>query len=223
LNGKVARMNTGTWSRFSLWSSLVLAIGVWAVPSSAETQPLRMRVSSTYTNVEFTVYKWTVLKQEGFFRDSSGSIVYDPDDPTRSRVEVSVRVNSLDTRNSGRDQVLRSDDFFDARKYPTMTFVSSHVEPASERNTLRMTGTLTIHGVAKQITVPVKVFGVGTQANAGQFAGFETDFTIDRTDFGVNGTRWSAGRLVISKDVLIHLTVGAVASSCQDAPAQPCR
>ncbi len=201
---------------------LLIAEAVLGARPAGPEEPLHLRVSSTYTNVQFTVFKWTVLKQEGFFRKSSGTILYDPADPARSSVRFTVDVTSIDTRNSSRDNVLRSDDFFDARQYPTMTFVSSTVRPSSSKDELSVTGELTIRGITKRIMVPVKVYGVGAQAHAGRFAGFETNFALDRTDFGVNGTRWSGGNAVISKQVLVHLTVGALTDSCQDAPVQPC-
>ncbi len=168
------------------------------------------RVSATYTNVSFTIVKWMVLKQEGIFRDFSGAIYYDPRDPARSRVQFTVQVASIDTRNSTRDRVLRSDDFFDASRYPTMTFVSTAVAP-SGANALAVTGDLTIRGMTRQVTIPVTFLGYNEVPNGGgNLAGFEAAFTLDRTQFGVNGFRWSGGKLSLSKEVGVHLLVGAI-------------
>ncbi len=73
-----------------------------------------------------------------------------------------------------------------------------------------MTGDPTIHGVTRRITVPVKLLGVTTIRNVGELVGFETTFTIDRTGFGVLGTRESSGQLVLSKEVAIYIRVGGI-------------
>jgi polyisoprenoid-binding protein YceI len=165
-------------------------------------------VSPDLSAVTFTVYKWTILKEQGRFRNVSGQIHYDPARPQDSRVDVTVQTDSLDTNNAGRDDVLRSDDFFDVRRFPTMRFVSRHVEPRTDR-TLLVSGDVTIHGVTRPLEVVVAVNGVNTVEHVGRLAGFETTFHIDRTTFGVNGSRWSGGRLLIARDVEIHLAIAA--------------
>ncbi len=165
-------------------------------------------VSPDLSAVTFTVYKWTILKEEGRFRNVSGHIHYDPARPQDSRVDITVQTESLDTNNAGRDGVLRSDDFFDVRRFPTMRFVSRRVEPRADR-TLLVGGDLTIHGVTRPLEVVVAVNGVNAVKNVGRLAGFETTFHIDRTIFGVNGSRWSGGKLLISRDVEIHLAIAA--------------
>jgi polyisoprenoid-binding protein YceI len=194
------------------------ALVLCLVSVAAQAAPIALEVSRTYTNVQFTIYKWAVLKQEGTFKDSSGQLVLDPDDPTHSHIQLAVAVASIDTRNGGRDRVLRSEDFFDADRYPTMTFVSTGVTRVG-KNTFQVAGDLTIHGVTKHLTVPVRFFGIGSTPGAGTFAGFEADFTVDRTDFGVNGTRWSGGKIALSKEVQVHLTVGAVNAAAARAAA----
>jgi polyisoprenoid-binding protein YceI len=165
-------------------------------------------VSPDLSAVTFTVYKWTVLKEQGQFKNVSGHIQYDPARPQDSRVDVTVQTASLDTNNATRDGVLRSDDFFDVQRYPTMRFVSRRVEARPDR-TLAVSGDLTIHGVTRPIDVVVAVNGVNAIEHVGRLAGFETTFHIDRRAFGVNGTRWTGGRLVISPEVEIHLAIAA--------------
>jgi polyisoprenoid-binding protein YceI len=158
--------------------------------------------------VSFTVYKWVVLKEEGRFREIAGRVYYDPARPQDSTVDITVNTASLDTNNSERDSKLRSDDFFDVSRYPTMRFVSTRVVLRPDK-TLGLSGNLTIHGVTKSIDVVASVNGVNDVEHVGRFAGFETTFHIDRTTFGVNGTRWSGGALVISPNVEIHLAIAA--------------
>jgi polyisoprenoid-binding protein YceI len=94
---------------------------------------------------------------------------------------------------------------FDAERFPSMTFRSKKVE-AGTGGAFTVTGDLTIRGTTRQITIPVKFLGVNAVPNVGELAGFETTFTVDRTDYGVNGWKWSGGKLTLSKEVTIHLT-----------------
>ncbi len=192
---------------------LVLALASCAAPFAAgapsASGPITYRVSKTYSNVGFTIYKWVVLKEEGLFRDFAGQVVYDASEPARSRVQFTVQVASIDTRNDTRDGVLRSEDFFAAEKYPTMSFTSNKVA-ARPDGSLEVTGDLRIRDVTKSATMPVRYLGANSVPNVGQLAGFETTFTIDRTDFGVNGWKWSGGKLTLSKEVSIHIIIGAV-------------
>jgi polyisoprenoid-binding protein YceI len=181
------------------------AAGAAAAPPA--TKPYR--ITKDYTTLSFTATKWKVFKEEGIFQDFSGSMTYDPASPEASAIEVIVRSASLDTRNTNRDRVLRSDDFFDVKKYPTLSFRSVNVK-ATGTDSLDVTGDLTIHSVTKRITVPVKVVGVRVLPGIGEFAGFETTFNIDRRDFAILGTRWSGNTLAIDPTVLIHLIVGGV-------------
>jgi polyisoprenoid-binding protein YceI len=190
---------------FRMWvivTVLCSGAGARAAPSSDYL------ISRELSAVGFTVYKWTVLKEEGRFKDVSGRVHYDPTSPRGSSIDITVNTASLDTSNAGRDSVLRSDDFFDAQRFPTMRFVSRHVEPRPDR-TLAVSGDLTLHGVTRAIDVIVRVNGVTHVDHVGDLAGFETTFHINRTAFGVNGTRWTGGKLVISTDVEIHLAIAA--------------
>jgi polyisoprenoid-binding protein YceI len=169
--------------------------------------PRTYEVSRTDSDLSFSIVKWQVFKEAGRFRDFSGRMMYDAINPAASSIEVTVQAASIDTKNSTRDEVLRSDDFFDAARYPTLSFKSTRVRAVSEER-LEVTGDLTIRGVTRQITIPVKRLGVGEVANEGEIAAFETEFTLDRTEFGVNGSRWSGGKLLLSKEVNIHLVIG---------------
>ena len=189
---------------------VIVVACLWVLSPLAIASPARTyKIDPTYSNVGFSIYKWTVFKEEGLFHEFDGEVTYNPADPARSHVNMTVNVGSIDTRQSGRDKVVRSEDFFDTDRYPTMTFSSTAVAPGPD-NTLQVTGDLTIRGVTRRITIPVKMLGRNTVPNVGELAGFETSFVIDRTDFGVNGTRWSGGKLVLSKEVAIHLTIGAM-------------
>jgi polyisoprenoid-binding protein YceI len=196
-------------SRSLVPALLVALLSVAFAPQRLWSSPFLYRVSKTYTTLEFTVTKWMVFKEQGLFQDFQGQLTYDPQHPEQSRVEVTVQATSIDTRESTRDKVLRSDDFFDVEKYPTLSFQSTSAVSKGP-DALEVTGDLTIHGVTHRITIPVKVLGVREMPNIGSFVGFETSFTIDRRDYSVLGSRWSGGKLAIDNTVFIHLILGGV-------------
>jgi polyisoprenoid-binding protein YceI len=167
------------------------------------------RVNKAYTTLSFTATKWMVFKEEGLFQDFSGSLTFSASDPAKCKVAVTVQSASLDTRAPVRDKVLRSDDFFDVQKYPTLTFRSTKVT-STGKDAFDVEGDLTIHGVTKHITIPAKTIGVRILPGIGDFAGFETTFNIDRRDYGVLGSRWSGNTMAIDPTVVIHLIIGAV-------------
>lgn len=158
--------------------------------------------------VSFTIMKWAVFKEEGTFRDFNATIILEPD-VAKSRVDFDVKAASVDTKNSSRDGTLRSADFLDVERYPELKFRSTRVVPRG-KNAADVTGDLTIHGVTRRITVPVRLVGK-TRNGDRELAGFETTFTIDRRDYNVTGGRWvAASPGVLGTDVTIKIVAGGV-------------
>jgi polyisoprenoid-binding protein YceI len=144
-----------------------------------------------------------VTKVEGRFRDFEGIIALDRANPAASRVELTIQAASIDTSNETRDKDLRSPNYFDAEKYPTITFKSSKVE-AKGADLYDVTGDFTLHGVTKTIHVPVKHTGFGTMGKT-EKAGFEVALPIKRSEYGVGG----ANTTVVGDDVEINIQVEA--------------
>lgn len=160
--------------------------------------------------VSFTIMKWGVIREEGTFRDFNAQIHFDRKDPGKSRVAFDVKTASIDTKNENRDGTLRSKEFFDARKYPNLTFRSVRVVPKG-KNVAEVTGDLTIRGVTKRITVPVRLIGLAKQNGGRELAGFETEFKIDRMAFGLTGGSWAAEAPgVLGREVTIRIIAGGV-------------
>jgi polyisoprenoid-binding protein YceI len=174
-------------------------VGVDSLLAQAQTFSVRKEDS----HIGFAVYKWVVFKEEGRFKDFAGTIVYDPKNPATGSVEFTVRTNSVDSRNEGRDRALRSQEFFHVQQYPTLSFTSTSVS-AKGADTLLVTGDLTLRGVTKRLTIPVKVLGVNRVGDLGELAGFESSFVVNREDFGI-----ARGWDIISKEATVHLMVGA--------------
>jgi len=152
------------------------------------------KVDPVHTFVLFSVQHLGIANTYGRFNDISGTVVFDKDNPSKSSVELSVPVESLDTHNSIRERSLKSPDFFDAKQFPTMTFKSTKVEGSGE--TLKVSGDLTIHGVTKPLTVDFKKGGEGKGVFGEMRGGGETRFTIKRSDFGMNFEQGEVGNEV---------------------------
>lgn len=187
---------------------LFLAAVLAAEPAKTARGPVDLGIRRGDSTVSFTIRKWGVIREQGRFRDFSGSILYDPARLEASRVSLRVDAGSVDTGEPARDQTLRSEDFFDIARYPRWTFVSSSVRPTGS-DMADVTGDITIRGIKRRITVPVKFLGMNDSDGKRVLAGFETTFTLDRTDFGVLGSRWSGGRALLSREVDVHLLLGA--------------
>jgi len=181
---------------------LLFALALVACHAHAATT--RYLVRPVYSNVGFSIVKWGVLKEEGVFRDFSGTLDFDQAAPERSRIDVVVQSASLDTKDDTRDSVVRSDDFLDVQRYPTLEFHSTAVQNGV------VTGNLTIHGVTRRIQFRPTFLGVRDLPKIGKLAGFETTFAINRRDFGVLGSRWGAVPGILDDEVQVHIVVGAI-------------
>lgn len=182
-----------------------------ALPATARAQTppdgvyMLDRAAST---VGFTMYGSAIFKfkKDGYFKDFSGLVSFNPARPADTHVDLTVDAASIDTDNSEHDQLLRSDEFFDVEHYPTIHFAS---EAASMRpdGTLSVIGDMTIRGITRRMTIPVTLRQT-TQAGSTPGAVFESTFQIDRTAFGLNGSASRYGFPVsISKKVQIHIAI----------------
>lgn len=157
-----------------------------------------------------------VSKVEGRFKEYDGAIQLDRQNPSASRVELTIQTASIDTGNEGRDKDLRSPNFFDADKYPTITFKSTKVEPKGN-DTYLVTGDLTMHGVTKPVTVTVKHGGF-VKAGRVEKAGFEATVTLNRKDFGITWNRAvDQGGFVLGDDAEINIQVEANKQAPEEA------
>jgi polyisoprenoid-binding protein YceI len=169
--------------------TLVLTL-VSAVVLSANAADT-FKLDPVHSFVLFSVQHLGIANTYGRFNDIAGTVVFDKDNPSKSSVELSVPVESLDTHNSIRDRSLKSPDFFDAKQFPKMTFKSTKVEGSGD--TLKVSGDLTIHGVTKPMTVDFKKGGEGKGVFGEMRGGGETHFTIRRSDFGMNFQQGAVG------------------------------
>jgi len=174
-------------TRFVLATALLvplapLAASAQATATAAPAGARTYTIDRNHSSVGFRI-RHLVSRVDGRFGDFAGTITFDPAAPEKSSVDVTVQSASIDTDAQKRDEHLRSADFFDVAKYPTLTFKSVSVQKKSPTE-LTLTGDLMIHGVTKRVTVPVELLGT-MPFRDGEKAGFATTFTIDRKDYGI--------------------------------------
>jgi len=184
---------------------------------SAVQSPVSTRttwaIDPAHSSVEFSVRHLMITTVKGRFTEVEGSVVLDEADPAASTADITIKAASIDTREAQRDAHLRSADFFDAEQFPTLTFRSSAVGDVSE-NGFELVGSLTIHGVTREVTLDVVNEGRATDPWGGQRAGFAATTRIKRSDFGLTWNQLlETGGLAVSDDVKISLDVELVKKS----------
>lgn len=177
-------------------------------------------IDSSHSSATFAVAHLGISKVKGEFADVQGRVVYDPADPSAAKVEAVIGVATIATRDEKRDAHLRSADFFDTEKFPTMTFASTKVEPAGE-DKLKVTGNLTIRDVTKAVVLDVEgptgeikdPWGVFRRAASARTV-------ISRKDFGMTwNTLLETGGLLVGDKVEISLEVEMMAQTPASAGA----
>ena len=164
------------------------------------------QLDPVHTNFYFEV-KHTYAAVRGQFTEFTGDVYFDPDNPAESKFNFVIKVDSVDTKVGKRDTHLRSPDFFDAGKYPVMTFASSRVSSAGDNNYI-VEGTLTIKDVSKDLALEFIYHGQKENPlKPGEtVAGLDSRLTLDRLEYHVgDGKFYNIG--VVGKDVDILFTL----------------
>jgi polyisoprenoid-binding protein YceI len=173
---------------------------------STVTAPARTAwtIDPTHSHVEFSVRHLMIATVKGRFADIQGTVVIDESDPAKSEVDVIIAAASIDTRVAQRDDHLRSADFFDVEKFPTLTFKSRRVE--QDGDDLRLIGDLTIRGVTREVALDVTSHGRQADPWGGHRAGFEATGKIKRSAFGLTWNQaLEAGGVTVGDDVKISI------------------
>ena len=185
----------------NIFSIIVVAL---LVTISAFSQT-RWTVDNIHSNVKFTVSHLVISEVEGSFNVYSGAIDVPNADFTDAKITFSVDVNSISTGNEMRDKHLKSDDFFNAQKYPAMTFTSVSWKKVSDTK-YALEGDLTIRDVTKRVTFDVSYGGTMKDGYGNTKAGFKATTVINRFEYGL---KWNAlteaGGMTVGKDVTITM------------------
>ena len=174
-------------------------------------------IDPVHTDVSFTARHMMVSKVRGHFERFEGTVTTAPD-PLQSSVEVSVELGSINTNNADRDNHLRTPDFFDAAKNPEITFKSTKMTPTG-KDKYDVTGTLTMRGVSKEITIPVAYLGSMKDPGGNDRASFELSTKLNRKDYGINWNKaLDNGGFMLSDDVDVTISLETVKKK-PEAPA----
>jgi polyisoprenoid-binding protein YceI len=186
---------------------LAAVLAAALLPALALAAPSTYKPDPAHSTVGFSVKHLVVTTVRGTFAKYDVTIAVDDADVTKSSVEATIDANSIDTREPKRDGHLKSPDFFDTAKYPTLTFKSTKVEKAGAG--LNVTGDLTLHGVTKPVVLAVTmtpdIKGMGDVRRA-----FSATTKIDRKDFGLNWNKAIEATPIVSDEVTIELELETV-------------
>lgn len=173
--------------------------------ATAATAQTKWNVDPAHSNVRFTVEHMVISEVEGSFKKFNGSITTTKPDFTDAAVEFTVDVNSIYTDNDSRDKHLKSDDFFNAEKYPNMVFKSTSFKKASG-NKYVLKGNMTIRDVTKPVTFDVTYGGTAKDPYGNTKSGFKASTKINRFDYNLKwNTMTEAGGAMVGKDITIDL------------------
>lgn len=175
-------------------------------------------IDPSHSRLGFSTRHAMVSRVRGAFNDVSGSADI-ADDLADSTAEVTIQTASIDTRSEGRDEHLRSADFFDVGTYPEIRFASSAIDEVDEGSYI-VTGELTIRDMTKTVSVPLELIGVETDPFGNLRAGLEGSRRIDRKDWGVTwNTTLDSGGVLVSDKITLEFELSLIKNLAEAAPA----
>ena len=186
-------------------------------------------IDPAHSTVEFSVRHMMVTTVKGQFQKVKGTVELDEKDPSKSTVEVSIETASIDTREAKRDAHLKSPDFFDAAKFPTLTFKSTKIEKAG-KGKFKLTGDLSMHGITKSVVLAVEGPSASIKDPYGRTVrGVMATGKLDRKDWGMTWNKaLDSGGFVVSDEVKLDINAELAehsatppASAAAEKPAAP--
>jgi len=180
-------------------------------PVQTPAQTRTWTIDPAHSLAEFSVRHMMVSTVKGRFTDLSGAIVFDHSDPTKASVQAEIKAASITTHDPQRDAHLQSPDFFDAERFPTLTFKSTRVEPVSDER-VKIYGDLTIRDQTREVVLDAELNGQGTNPWGKDVIGFSAHTQFNRKDFGLNwNVALEAGGVLVSDTIKVTLEVEATA------------
>ncbi len=199
----------------SLLAAAAIAIGVAAgAPAGAATET--WAIDKDHSTVSFQV-RHLLTNVRGQFEVYQGTVLLDPQRPEQGSVQFSIDAKSIDTDNTKRDEHLRNPDFFDVAQHPQITFASKKVVVLAP-NRFAVAGTLTMRGVAREVTLPVELLGTSKDPWGNTRAGFATKLTLNRKDYGIEWNKsLDGGGYLLGDDVEVDIQLEAIRQQPQPA------
>ncbi len=175
--------------------------------ASLQAEPTNWKIDTSHSAAQFSVKHMMVSTVRGHFGTMTGTVVYDAANPAATKIDATVDVTTIDTRNEKRDAHLKSADFFEAEKFPQMTFKSKSVKPAGAGK-MMMTGDLTIKGTTKEVTFEVEGPTAPVNTGRGMKMGAVATAKINRKDFGMTWSRAiETGGVVVGDEVTLTIDI----------------
>jgi polyisoprenoid-binding protein YceI len=190
-------------------SLVAVAAALLLFPAFAQSET--WTIDTPHSNAQFSVRHMMISNVKGEFNKVTGTVDFDDKDITHSKVEATIDVTTINTREPKRDGHLKSPDFFDAEKYPTITFKSTSVAKGADGR-LKVTGDLTMKGVTKQVVLDVDPLSAPIKDRGGNLhAGTSATTKINRKDFGINyNAVLETGGVMVGDEVSITIDVELV-------------
>ncbi len=167
------------------------------------------KIDSAHTQISFSAKHMMVTNVRGTFHDVTGTIELDENDPTRSRGDFRVAASSIDTNFGARDAHLRSPDFFDAERFPSISFVATDTERVGDDH-YTVAGELTIRDVTKPMTFEVRLEGIVKGMSGARHAGLSATGKVLRDDWGLNwNVALEQGGWLVGKEIKLDIAIAA--------------
>jgi polyisoprenoid-binding protein YceI len=196
----------GTMGLAAVLSAFITTKSPTPVTASLNSPTSTWTVDKPHTNVKFSVSHLVISDVEGTFKSFDGTMESSKEDFSDAKISFTAEVGSISTDNEMRDNHLKSDDFFNAAKYPQIKFVSSSFTSLGD-NKYKLQGNLTIRDITRQITFDVKYGGTVT-AMGGTHVGFKATSKIDRFDYNLKWNKATeTGNMVVGKEVEITINI----------------
>ncbi len=173
-------------------------------PVLALADAVTLNIDPAHTQSTFAVRHLVISTVRGEFKKTTGVVKYDEHDPSRSSVEATIDATTIHTREEKRDEHLKSPDFFDVQKYPTITFKSTRVEKAGS-DKLKVTGDLTMHGVTKPVVLDTALTPEIKDPMGNTRRGVQATTKVNRQDFGLKWSKTIEAGPVVGDDISIEI------------------
>ena len=179
----------------------------------------KWRIDGSHSAAEFAVKHLMISTVKGHFANVTGSVTVDEANPAKASVNVTIDVGSVDTRDEKRDAHLKSADFFDVQRFPTITFRGKRIDGSIDGE-FKLVGDLTIRDVTREVTLNVEAAGSVTDPWGGERTGFAATTKINRKDFGLTwNVALETGGVLVGDEVKISIEVELVKEAAKEAVA----
>jgi polyisoprenoid-binding protein YceI len=186
----------------SLRNFLLSVLAAASLASGLSAAPETYVIDPSHSSIGFSIRHF-VSRVPGSLSDFSGKVVYDAANPEQSSTEAEIRIKSINTDNTKRDDHLRAPDYFDESKFPTASFMSTSWKKTGA-DTYDIAGDLTLRGITKPVVLKASLLGLGEGFQGAKLIGWEATTTIKKSDFGI-----TAGTPALGDDVTLTINIEA--------------